>query len=177
MQAPCFQSISFISSYLFNRGFYAAMMVYGNVSLGYLNNKAHTYMSTYVGNTKHPAASEFINWVANCTPRYSVFVGGSVGRESSADYGNCVWQQTATANLSADSIIADPLLVDIANGDLRPFAFSPVVHGAAAEGAFYKYVTSDFNGGPLAISADGRLSVGAFHNSLPSRRTSFLPLP
>ena len=155
-------------NYLFNRGFYAAMMVYGNVSLGYLNNKAHTYMSTYVGNTKHPAASEFVNWVGNCTPRYSVFVGGSVGRKSANDYGNCVWNQTATANLSADSIIADPLLVDIANGDLRPFAFSPVVHGAAAEGAFYKYVTTDFNGAPLAISADGRLSVGAFHNSLPS---------
>ena len=155
-------------NYLFNRGFYAAMMVYDNVSLGYLNNKAHTYMSTYVGNSKHPAQSEFINWGANCTPRYSVFVGGSVGRESSADYGNCVWQQTATANLSADSIIADPLLVDIANGDLRPFAFSPVVHGAAAEGAFYKYVTSDFNGAPLAISADGLLSAGAYQSALPS---------
>ena len=155
-------------NHLFNRGFYAAMMVYGNVSLGYLNNKAHTYMSTYVGNTKHPAASEFVNWIGNCTPRYSVFVGGSIGRKSGNDFGNYVWNQTATANLSASSTVADPLLVDIANGDLRPFAFSPVVHGADAAGTFYKYVTTDFNGAPLAISADGRLTAGAFQGSLPS---------
>ena len=79
-----------------------------------------------------------------------------------------MWNQEATNNLSDGSTVADPLLVDIANGDLRPFAFSPVVHGADAAGAFYKYVTTDFNGAPLAISADGRLTVGAFHNSLPS---------
>ena len=151
-----------------NKGSCVSSIVHGNVCLGYLNNSAQTYMSTYVGNSKHPAQSEFVNWFANCTPRYSVFVGGSVGRKSSNDYGNCVWQQTATANLSADSTIADPLLVDVANGDLRPFAFSPVIHEAAASGAFYKYVTSDFQGGRLAISADGMLSAGAYQSALPS---------
>ena len=154
--------------FVVNKGSCASSVVHGNVCQGYLANKAGSYMSTYVGNSKHPAQSEFINWGANCTPCYSVFVGGSVGRKSASDFGNYVWNQTATDNLSENSTVADPLLVDIANGDLRPFAFSPVVHGAAAEGAFYKYVTSDFNGGPPAISADGRLSVGAFHNSLPS---------
>ena len=154
--------------HLFNRGYYASTLVYGNVCLGYLNNSAQTYMSTYVDNSMHPAQSEFVNWISASTPRYSVFVGGSVGRKSSNDYGNYVWNQTATDNLSENSTIADPLLVDIANGDLRPFAFSPVIHEAAASGAFYKYVTSDFQGGRLAISADGMLSAGACQSALPS---------
>jgi len=155
--------------FVVNKGSCVSSVVQGNICRGYFST-GHSYMSTYVGNSKHPAYTQFINWSKDkdACPRYSVFVGGNVGRKNSNDYGNYVWDQVATDNLSENSTEADPLLVDIANGDLRPFAFSPVVHGAAAEGAFYKYVTSDFNGGPLAISADGRLSVGAFHNSLPS---------
>jgi hypothetical protein len=125
-------------------------------------------MSTFIGNSIHQAWTEFINWAKGSVPRYSVFIGGNIGRATGEDFGNYVWNQRATANLSEDSTVADPLLVDIANGDLRPFAFSPVVHGADAAGTFYKYVTTDFNGAPLAISADGRLTAGAFQGSLPS---------
>ena len=155
--------------FVVNKGSCVSSVVQGNICRGYFSS-GHSYMSTYVGNSKHPAWTEFINWSKDkgACPRYSVFVGGNVGRKSPNDYGNYVWNQVATDNLSENSTEADPLLVDIANGDLRPFAFSPVVHGADPVGTFYKYVTSDFNGGPLAISADGRLSVGAFHNSLPS---------
>ena len=155
-------------SYLFNRGEYMATLVYDNVSSGYLVNGAASYMCTYARNTKHAAASEYVNWSANCIPQYSVFVGGRAARESSNDYGNYVWNQGTTASLSANSTIADPLLVDIAGGDLRPFVFSPVIHGASATGNFYKYVTSDFQGKPLAISADGLLSAGACQSDLPS---------
>ena len=154
--------------FVVNKGSCVSSVVHGNVCRGYLVNKANSYMSTYVGNSKHPAQSEFINWGTDTTPRYSVFVGGSVGRKSASDFGNYVWNQTATANLSAGSTIADPLLVDIANGDLRPFAFSPVIHEAIATNEFYKYVGSDFRGERLDISADGLLSAGAYQSALPS---------
>ncbi len=154
--------------HLFNRGYYATTLVYDNVCLGYVNNEASTYMSTYVGNSQHSAQNEFINWIGSSTPRYSVYIGGSIGRRSNNDYGNYVWNQKSTENLSANSTVADPLLVDITNGDLRPYSFSPVIYGADAIENFYKYVTSDFSGGPLAISEDGRLSAGAYQSALPS---------
>ncbi len=155
-------------SSLFNRGVQSACLVHNNTCLGYLNNNAYTYMSSFAENAKHAAASEFINWYGASYVYDSVFLGGAVNRTAKADIGNFVWQQISTANLAPTSTNTDPLLADPARDDFRPFFFSPVIGGCQTGGAFYAYVGSDFSGGPLAFGADGKPSAGCFQSALPS---------
>ena len=155
-------------STLFNRGVQSACLVHNNTCLGYLNNNTYTFMSTFAENAKHADASEFINWYGASYVYDSVFVGGAVRRTAKADIGNFVWLQDSTANLTQTSVVEDPFLASPANGDFRPFFYSPVIGGCPTDGAFYAYVGSDFTGGPLAFTADGKLTAGCFQSGFPS---------
>ena len=155
-------------STLFNRGVQSACLVHDNTCLGYLNNNTYTFMSTFAENAKHVDATEFINWYGVSYVYDSVFDGGAVRRTAKADIGNFVWRQDSTNNLAPTSSNVDPLLASPACGDFRPFFYSPVIGGCPTDSAFYAYVGSDFSGGPLAISADGKLTAGCMQNDFPS---------
>ena len=157
-----------VKNTIFNRGLQVSCLVNGNTCLGYLSNNTYTYLSTFAENSVHPEASEFVDWFGLSYVHDSVFLGGRVNRTAKADIGNFVWKQDSVKNLSDASFNEDPLLAGVAEGDFRPFFFSPAVGRAPAAGEFYAFAESDLNGGALAFAADGKTTAGCFHNNLPS---------
>jgi hypothetical protein len=157
-----------VKNTIFNRGLQVSCLVDGNTCLGYLSNNTYTYLSTFAENSVHPEASEFVDWFGLSYVHNSVFLGGRVNRPAKADIGNFVWKQDSVKNLSDASFNEDPLLASVAEGDFRPFFFSPAVGRAPVAGEFYAFVESDFNGGALAFAADGKTIAGCLHNNLPS---------
>ena len=153
---------------VFRRGVQVACLVNGNTCGGYLNDTTRTYLSSFAGNVAHPEAPEFVNWYGTSYIYNSIFIGGRTVRTAKADIGNFVWKQDSIKNLSDSSFNEDPLLASAADGDFRPFFFSPVVGGVAAAEEFYAFAESDFKGGALAFAADGKITAGCFHNDLPS---------
>ena len=149
-----------------HRGWHSAELVMGNTCGGYGTDTGYYYHSTFVGNAKSPAVDYFVNFYAGEYVYNCIFIGGNCVRTMKADSCNFYWNQSSYANMSADSTKADPLLVNAAQGDCRPFVYSPVI--GACTNVAYKYVGSDLTYGPMRIAADGKMSAGCFQNNLPS---------
>ena len=158
---------------IFDFGFHAADLVVGNRCSGIFGTSSsyvlRSFMLTCVDNVQSPGASAFDDWKGNDLVFRSIVVGGRVATAAATDIGNVVWEHTSTSKLKSDSVVGDPLFADRASGDYRPACGSVAVDSSPATGysSFTEYITSDFNGEPLRITADGKLTAGCFQGNLP----------
>ena len=95
----------------------------------------------------------------------SVFLGGDTAGGSGVSAGNICWDFLTIDD--AEALVADPFLADPANGDLHPFAASPVFGAGVVPAAanygneYWHYVTTDYEGNPITFNG-GKPVVGAF---------------
>ena len=158
---------------IFDFGFHAADLVVGNRCSGIFGTSSsyvlRSFMLTCVDNVQSPGASAFDDWKGKDQIFRSIVVGGRVATAAENDIGNVVWEHTSTSKLSGSSVVGDPIFADRASGDYRPACGSVAVDSSPATGysSFTEYITSDFNGNPLRVTAGGNLTAGCFQGSLP----------
>lgn len=158
---------------IFDFGFHAADLVVGNRCSGIFGTSSsyvlRSFMLTCVDNVQSPGASAFDDWKGNDLVFRSIVVGGRAATAAGTDIGNVVWEHTSTSKLSSNSVVGDPIFADRASGDYRPACGSVAVDSSPATGysSFTEYITSDFNGEPLRITADGKMTAGCFQGNLP----------
>lgn len=165
---------------IYQAGFHAADLIVGNTCAAIIGNseKSRSFFLTCVDNVSADGTTPVADWQDDGIPVVaSIFVGGSVTTESSYDIGNVVWEQADTSKLSAKSAVTDPLFLDRTAGDYRPGDVPPVVDSVDPRDypAVTEYAHLDFNGDPLRVSADGRLTAGCIQANLPSAVVANVP--
>ena len=153
---------------LFRRGAHFADLVWNNVCNGdYLVvDTPYLYFCTFAENAS--SGTKTVGCWANGAHVFnSIFIGGAVTR-STDGAGNAVWTNGSTGSLDEHSKKEDPCLVDVPNGDCRPYCWSPALRWSQDASTFYYFGGSDLTGGCLAFGSNGELSSGCYQSGLPS---------
>lgn len=153
---------------VFRRGAHFADLVWNNVCNGdYLVvDSPYLYFCTFAENAS--SGTKTVGCWANGSHVFnSIFIGGAVTR-STDGVGNVVWTNGSTGSLDEHSKKVDPCLVDVPNGDCRPYCWSPALGWSKDDSTFYYFGGSDCTGGPLVFGSDGGISSGCYQSALPS---------
>lgn len=111
----------------------------------------------------------------NVTAINTIFVGSGAALEavSAASVGNIASGYSSVP--AAGFTVVDPVLADVANGDLRPVAGSPAIGGGvapaadnyAADSKWYRYAGGATKGSKPFVVGSGNPTVGAWQSDFP----------
>ena len=160
---------------VFEGGYQMSNLIVGNRAAGLFEQQpdgtSWVLMNTCVGNTLAPGIDAFDNWRGGANVYATIIVGGAVRTKAGADVGNVVWEQETTSKLDKNnSVVADPVFANAAEGDYRPAIGGPSVDNMPADSfrTFCLYGASDVDGHSLRTTEDGKLTAGCIQANLPT---------